>query len=69
MEGNQRIDGAVVLASPGLKDSLDGLTWQPQVYIHHEFVDDDEPGKISTEQTGMIEIITDGKQMWVKGEK
>jgi competence protein ComEC len=69
MEGNQRIDGAVVLASPGLKDSLDGLTWQPQVYIHHEFVDDDEPGKISTEKTGRIEIITDGKQMWMKGEK
>ncbi|MDO9087318.1 MAG: ComEC/Rec2 family competence protein [Anaerolineaceae bacterium] len=69
MEGNQLIDGAVVLASPGLKDSLEGFVWQPQLYLHHEFVDGDEYGKISTEQTGRIEIVTDGKQMWMMGKK
>jgi competence protein ComEC len=69
IEGSQRMEGAVVLSRPGLKDSLEKSTWQPMVLIQHEFVNGEEPGMISTKKEGTIEITTDGEQMWMLGEK
>ena len=63
------MDGAVVLVRPGLEVDVDDFEWRPQVLIHHEFIEVDVPGQLSTEQTGRIEIITDGKQMWMMGER
>ncbi len=66
---NQMMDGAVVLFKPELKEEMDELIWQPQILIHHEYKESDIPEQISTENTGTIEIITNGKQMWMVGEK
>lgn len=65
----QMMEGAVVLVRPGLKVDVDEIIWKPQVLIHHDFVVGEQPGQLSTEQTGKIEIITDGKQMWMLGER
>jgi len=65
----QLIDGAVLLVRPGQEVEEMELTWQPQVIIHHEYQPEDVPGQISTQKTGRIEIIADGKQMWMLGEK
>ncbi len=66
---NQFLDGAVVLVGSigTLKD--EETKWQPQLLIHHEYLVDDVPGQLSTKQTGTIEIISDGKQMWMVGER
>lgn len=66
---NQLIDGAVALVRPGLKMDVDEITWKPQVIIHHEYQPEEVPGQISTQKTGRIEIITDGMQMWMLGER
>jgi competence protein ComEC len=65
----QMMEGSVVLVRPGLEVDVDEIPWQPQILIHHEYVEDDVPGQISTQKTGRIEIITDGKQMWMMGER
>jgi competence protein ComEC len=69
IEGSQRMEGAVVLSRPGLKEPLEKSTWQPMVLIQYEFVNGEEPGMISTKKEGTIEITTDGEQMWMLGEK
>ena len=68
-ENLQLIDGAVLLVRPGLEVDEMELTWQPQVIIHHEYQSEEIPGQLSTNKTGRIEIITDGKQMWMMGER
>ena len=65
----QMMDGAVVLVKPGLEVDINELTWQPQILIHHEYMEGDMPGQISTQKTGRIEIISDGKQIWMMGER
>jgi competence protein ComEC len=65
----QMMEGSIVLVRPGLEVDVDEIPWQPQILIHHEYVEDDVPGQISTQKTGRIEIITDGKQMWMMGER
>lgn len=65
----QTMDGAVVLVRPGLDVDEMELTWPSQVLIHHEYQPEDVPGQLSTKTTGRIEIIRDGKQMWILGEK
>ncbi len=68
-ENLQLIDGAVLLVRPGLEVDEMELTWQPQVIIHHEYQSEEIPGQLSTNKTGRIEIITDGKQIWMMGER
>jgi hypothetical protein len=68
-ENLQLIDGAVLLVRPGLEVDEMELIWQPQVIIHHEYLPEEIPGQLSTQKTGRIEIITDGKQMWMMGER
>ena len=68
-ENLQLIDGAVLLVRPGLEVDEMELTWQPQVIIHHEYQPEEIPGQLSTNKTGRIEIITDGKQIWMMGER
>lgn len=63
------LDGAIVLARPGLSVNFADLPWQPFVLIHHQHIDLSEPGQLSTASAGTIEIITDGKQMWVLGDR
>jgi hypothetical protein len=63
------MDGALVLVRPGLNDALEGSVWQPIVLIDHDFMDGTTPGRISTKKEGTIEITSDGKQMWMVGEK
>lgn len=65
----QMMEGAVMLVRPGLGMDMEEIIWQPQVLIQHEYMEGDIPGQISTQTTGKIEIITDGKQMWLLGEK
>jgi competence protein ComEC len=65
---NQLLDGAMVLVRPGLKVAVDEIVWQPQILIHHEYQPEEIPGQLSTQTTGRIEIITDGKQIWLLGE-
>lgn len=69
-EENQILDGAIVLSH---SDDIPPLTEQkilPQLLIHHQIEANDEtPGQISTDTVGKIEIITDGSQLWINGEK
>jgi competence protein ComEC len=65
----QTLDGSVVLANPYLKNDLNEILWTPQILIHHEIMEDELPGQISTDNSGMIEITTNGEQMWLNGEK
>ncbi|MBW6472318.1 MAG: ComEC/Rec2 family competence protein [Anaerolineaceae bacterium] len=65
----QMMEGTVVLVRAGLEVDMNEIPWQPQVLIHHEYVEGDVPGQLSTNQTGRIEIIADGKQMWMMGER
>ena len=64
----QTMEGAVVLVRAGIEVDMNEISWQPQVLIHHEYMESEVPGQISTQKTGRIEIITDGKQMWMLGE-
>jgi hypothetical protein len=62
------MEGAVVLVRAGIEVDMNEISWLPQVMIHHEYLESEVPGQISTQKTGRIEIITDGKQMWMLGE-
>jgi len=64
----QIMEGAVVLVRAGIEVDMNEISWLPQVMIHHEYLESEVPGQISTQMTGRIEIITDGKQMWMLGE-
>jgi competence protein ComEC len=64
----QTMEGAVVLVRAGIEVDMNEISWLPQVMIHHEYLESEVPGQISTQMTGRIEIITDGKQMWMLGE-
>ena len=64
----QIMEGAVVLVRAGIEVDMNEIFWLPQVMIHHEYLESEVPGQISTQMTGRIEIITDGKQMWMLGE-
>ena len=67
---NQVLDGAVVVLKPGLDPNEFKSNRTPQAIFHHEVVPDkDQPGQISTSEYGIIEINTDGEQMWLSGEK
>ncbi|MDX9851789.1 MAG: ComEC/Rec2 family competence protein [Anaerolineaceae bacterium] len=66
---NQFLEGSVVLVRSGLEVDEMELTRQPQVMIHHEYQPGEVPGQLSTQNAGRIEIITDGKQMWMIGER
>jgi len=46
----QMMEGSVVLVRPGLEVDVDEIPWQPQILIHHEYVEDDVPGQISTQK-------------------
>jgi hypothetical protein len=65
----QMMEGAVVLVRPGIVVEMKEISWQPQSIIHHEYQPEDVPGLLSTQNTGRIEIITDGMQMWMLGER
>ncbi len=65
---NQFLEGAVVLVRPGVTLKNEEIKWQPQLLIQHAYVLQDEPGQVSTAKEGKIEIITDGKQMWLLGD-
>ncbi|PKO05905.1 MAG: hypothetical protein CVU41_09795 [Chloroflexi bacterium HGW-Chloroflexi-3] len=65
----QMMEDAVLLVKPGVEVDMNEIPWKPQILIHHEFQPEVVAGQISTQNTGRIEIITDGLQMWMLGEK
>ncbi len=66
---NQNLDGAIVLVRSHVALASEKIAWQPQILIHHEYLVGELPGQLSTTHTGKIEIITDGQQMWLVGER
>lgn len=70
LEEDQILEGAVVLIPPGKKAEFVLEDRIPQILIHHDIeIDRDEPGQLSTDNLGKIEITTDGSQLWLRSEK
>lgn len=70
LEESQIIDGAVVLLPQSGKKRFNSIEMVPQIIIHHDMeVNQDIPGELSTDNEGKIEIVTNGTEIWLKGEK
>jgi len=70
VEESQILDGAVVLLPPSGKTTFSTVELFPQIIIHHDVeVNQEIPGELSTDNEGKIEIVTDGTQLWLNGEK
>ncbi len=69
-EESEILEGAIVLSSSGDLITLTEQKIVPQLLIHHQLeTNEDIPGQISTDTIGKIEIVTDGSQLWINGEK